>query len=112
MPWNPGTYLRPHRRLTPPKAESYIVLRGKLEVLIFDNEGNVLHRVTLNPEIGNYCVDIPAGIWHSMIVKQSETVIYETKEGTFSPMAMEDFAVWSPDLDNEETVKAFFKQYS
>lgn len=35
----PGTYLRPHRHLHPPKDEAYIVLRGALDVLLFDEAG-------------------------------------------------------------------------
>ncbi len=108
----PGTYLRPHRHRTPPKTEAYIVLRGELDVLIFDNEGKLIQRVTLNPEVGNYGVDIQAGVWHSMIVKQPGTVIYEVKEGPFTPLSPEDFASWSPVLDDEDGIRAFFKQYS
>lgn len=107
----PGAYLRPHRHLSPPKTESYIVLRGELDVLIFDDDGNLLQKQTLNPSTGNYGIDIPAGVWHSMIVKQSKTVIYEVKEGPFTPVAAEDFAGWAAEPDNEEGVKAFFSQY-
>ena len=107
----PGTYLRPHRHWTPPKTESYIVLRGELDVLIFDDEGNATQKITLNPETGNYGIDIPAGIWHSMIVKQPGTVIYEVKEGPFTPIAADDFASWSPEPENESAIEIFFKQY-
>jgi len=107
----PGTYLRPHRHRTPPKTESYIVLRGELDVLIFDDEGNTTQKITLNPETGNYGIDIPAGIWHSMIIKQPGTVIYEVKEGPFTPIATEDFAPWSPEPENESAIEIFFKQH-
>ena len=107
-----GTYLRPHRHWTPPKTESYVILRGELDVLVFDDKGNLIQKITLNPEIGNYGIDIPAGIWHSMIVKQPGTVIYEVKEGPFTSIAMEDFAPWSPEPGNEGAINTFFKQYS
>jgi cupin fold WbuC family metalloprotein len=35
----PGSYVRPHRHLDPNKAETIIVLRGRLGVLVFDDEG-------------------------------------------------------------------------
>ena len=108
----PGTYLRPHRHWTPPKTESYIVLRGELDVLVFDDTGNLIQKMTLNPEIGNYDIDIPAGIWHSMIIKQSSTVIYEVKEGPFTPITAEDFAPWAPEPGNVEDIEVFFKRYS
>ncbi|MDR0795488.1 MAG: WbuC family cupin fold metalloprotein [Tannerella sp.] len=104
---DPGTYLCPHRHLTPPKTESYVVLRGELDALIFDDNGNLIQKITLNPETGNYGIDIPAGVWHSMIVKQPGTVIYEVKEGPFTPIAHEDFAPWAPKPDDEIAIKAF-----
>ena len=104
----PGTYLRPHRHWTPPKAESYIILRGELDVIVFDENGNWLQAITLNPEMGHYGVDIPAGVWHSMIVKRSGTVIYEIKEGPFSPIAPEDVAPWSPETDDLVGINTFF----
>ncbi len=108
----PGTYLPPHRHASPPKTESYIVLRGELDVLVFDDDGNLFQRTTLNPEIGNYGVDIPAGVWHSMIVKKTGTVIYEVKQGPFTPLVPEDFASWAPEPDDKEGIKLFLEQYS
>ena len=108
----PGSYFRPHRHLSPPKAELSIVLRGELDVLIFDNDGDLLQRITLNPEIGNYGIDISSGIWHSLIVKKTGTVVYEVKEGPFSPIMPEDFASWGPDPNDEAGIKTFFEQYS
>jgi cupin fold WbuC family metalloprotein len=36
-----GTYVRPHRHLTPPKAESFLILEGVIEVFLFDDAGVV-----------------------------------------------------------------------
>ena len=108
----PDTYLRPHRHQTPPKDEVYIVLEGDLDVLIFDDCGNIIQRENLNPQKGKYGVDIPAGVWHSMIVNKSGTVIYEAKAGPFAPLLSEDFASWSPDPEDEEQIRNFFEKYS
>ncbi len=106
----PGTYLRPHRHLSPPKDEAYVVLRGELDVLLFDEEGNLIQREILSPEKGLYGVDIPAGVWHSMIVRQPGTVIYEVKQGPFVPLVPEDFASWSPEPEDESGIRAFFER--
>ena len=37
----PGSYVRPHRHLDPNKAETIVVLRGRLGVLVFDDEGRL-----------------------------------------------------------------------
>ena len=36
-----GSYVRPHRHLTPPKAESFLVLRGHAAAFVFDDNGVV-----------------------------------------------------------------------
>lgn len=107
----PGTFLPPHRHYTPYKNESYLVLRGELDVLLFDDDGNLIRRETLNPDKGNYGIDIPGEMWHSMIVKQPDTVIYEVKAGPFTPVAPEDFAEWGPATDDPEGINAFFQKY-
>ena len=107
----PNTYLRPHRHISPPKAESSIVLRGELDFLFFDDDGNLLQRETLNSTIGNHGIDIPAGIWHSIIVKETGTVIFEVKEGPFTPLMPEEFAPWSPSVNDLDGIKNFFELY-
>ena len=45
----PGTYLRPHRHLNPAKDEIFLLLRGKVAVFLFDEEGNITEKTILNP---------------------------------------------------------------
>lgn len=44
----PDTYLPPHRHKNPDKEEIYLVLRGSLLAILFDEEGNVTIAVRLN----------------------------------------------------------------
>ena len=37
----PGTYVQPHRHLSPRKTEIFIVLRGSLRVFLFSDTGKV-----------------------------------------------------------------------
>jgi cupin fold WbuC family metalloprotein len=105
----PGTYVRPHRHADPPKNETFIVLRGALDILIFDNDGKITMRQTLSPESGNYGMDIPAGLWHGMIVREPDTVVYETKTGPYSPLTDKDFAAWSPEPDELDAVQKYLE---
>ena len=86
----PGTVVPIHRHLHPYKNESFVVLRGELDVLLYDDEGQLTERITLNPKKGNYGIDIPGEVWHSMEVKEKGTVIYEVKAGPYTPIAKED----------------------
>lgn len=103
----PGTYLIPHRH--PDKEETYLLLRGSLIALLFDEEGKVIDKVTLNPKMGNYGIEIPAGTWHGIVVLEPGTVIYEIKQGPFSPLTPENFASWAPAPTDREKVNAYMK---
>ena len=57
----PGTYLRPHRHLNPAKDEIFLLLRGKVAVFLFDEEGNITEKTILNPKEGAYVAEIVRG---------------------------------------------------
>ena len=47
--------------------------------------GNVTEKVHLNPAEGHYGIEIPPCVWHTIVVLESGTVIYEIKQGPFAP---------------------------
>ncbi|WP_243688893.1 WbuC family cupin fold metalloprotein [Geotalea toluenoxydans] len=55
----PDSYIRPHRHLDPVKDESFVILRGKLGILTFDNAGKVLQTTILDTATGTIIADIP-----------------------------------------------------
>lgn len=78
----PGTEMPIHHHKV---AEMYIIIRGRLEVETFDDDGNVIERQILDPKEGKYGIQIPANTWHSLKVFEPDTVIFEVKEGPFIP---------------------------
>jgi cupin fold WbuC family metalloprotein len=86
----PGTIIPIHRHLHPYKNESLVILRGELDVLLYDDKGEIIERINLNPETGGYGVDIPGEVWHSLEVKKEGTVIYEVKAGPYEAVREED----------------------
>ena len=106
----PGTYLRPHRHLTPAKDEMFVLLRGSIALFLFDEEGQITQTTILDPKKQVYGADIEAGVWHGMLVLEPDTVIYEIKEGPYTPLAPEDFAPWSPAPDQKEAAAAYMQQ--
>ncbi|MCC8188390.1 MAG: WbuC family cupin fold metalloprotein, partial [Bacteroides sp.] len=100
----PGTFVPPHRHMDPDKLEVYIVLRGSLVAVEFDEAGNILQKVVLGPESGRYGLEIPARTWHSLAVLEPGTVIYEIKEGPFAPVVPENMAPWAPDPEDKEGI--------
>jgi len=84
----PGTVLPVHRHLH--TAETYIVLRGSIRVLFYNNEKELINSGELNPLKAKFGVDIPAGQWHTLEVLESGTVIFEVKEGPYQALGEED----------------------
>lgn len=101
----PATYLPPHRHSD--KEETYLVLRGKLLAFFFNDEGEVIEKTILDPKAGMYGLEIPVGMWHSIISLESGTVIFEVKKGPYQPLPAEDVAFWAPAPADSEQVKAF-----
>lgn len=106
----PDTYIRPHRHLTPPREEIFLVLRGKVILFLFDDAGNVTKKISLSPDEGNYGAELEPGVWHNLLVLEPGTVIYEIKNGPFTPLIPEDLAPWSPAAENIEEVKRYMEE--
>ena len=77
----PCTVVPIHRH--PTKDESFVVLRGKVKVSTFNDDGAVIESVVLCQEEGRYGVDIPKGVWHRLESLESGSVVFECKEGPF-----------------------------
>jgi cupin fold WbuC family metalloprotein len=92
----PGTYVHPHKHENPDKVEAFIILAGKLLVLEFDDNGKIIQHTVLSLSDKCYGVEIPARTWHSIIALESGTVVYEVKNGPYSPIDDKNFAPWAP----------------
>ena len=83
----PGTVLPIHRHRH--TAETYVLLRGKMFVVFYDDLGAQVERYLLDPTAGNYGVHIPAGQWHGIEVLEP-SAIFEVKDGPYTPLQPED----------------------
>lgn len=92
-----GSYVRPHRHIEPaPKWELFVILSGAIAILTFDDAGRVIERVVLDAQGDNRAAEIGAGDWHSVVVLQPGSVLFEFKPGPYAPVAEKDFAPWAP----------------
>lgn len=98
----PDTYIRPHQHPLPHATESLCLISGHLEVLIFEPDGTLSARHQLSPQ--SPLIDIEPGVWHGMIVKEADTVIFEVKQGPYEPMDDKDFAEWAPEENSPEAL--------
>lgn len=92
----PGSYVPPHRHLSPAKDETLLVLRGSLGVVFFDDHGVVARSAVLRAGGEVLGVDVPHGVFHSVLALEAGTVIFEAKAGPYVPIAPEERAAWAP----------------
>ena len=78
-----GTVVPVHHHAT--KDETFIVLRGKVRLNIYNDQGEVTASVVLCHSAGCYGVDIPRNTWHAVECLETGSVIFEVKEGPFVP---------------------------
>lgn len=79
----PGTKVEIHWH--PTKDETFVLLRGKVRVTTHHDDGSVIESVIFCPEEGRYGVNIPKGVWHTLEAIETNSVIFECKEGPFVP---------------------------
>jgi len=92
----PGTYMCPHIHHDKFKREIFVILRGRLLVCLFNDGGEMIDNVILDKEGESFLVEIPAGIWHTLIPLSVHTAIFECKDGPYDAGSDKIFADWAP----------------
>lgn len=92
----PDSYIPPHRHLDPHKDETFVVLRGLLGVILFDDAGNVAQATTVGAGGAAFGADIPHGAWHTALALAPDTVFLEAKAGPWLPLTEAERAPWAP----------------
>ena len=100
----PGTYVTPHRHVAVPKAEAVVVLQGSIGFVSFEDDGyyDEQHFVYVDPKQGVYGIDYRAGVWHSFIALEPDTVLFEVKPGPYDAATDKEFAPWAPSEGDPE----------
>jgi len=100
---NKGTYVQPHKHENPDKIEAFIILKGKVLVIEFNDEGEIMDHIMMDPNSGNHGVEIPARVWHGLITLENDSVFYEVKNGPWDSSNDKFFASWAPKEGDAES---------
>ena len=76
----PGTHIAVHHH--PTKAETFVILKGRVRVTTYNDQGEILESYELCPADGRYGADIPRNVWHGLECLEP-SVLLECKEGPF-----------------------------
>jgi len=92
----PASYIRPHRHLDSEKDEAFILMSGRLGIILFSDTGEVAETVTLSHQDGILAADIPHGVFHTAVSLEPGTIFYEAKAGPYLPLSDSETAAWAP----------------
>jgi len=87
----PGTVRPIHRHHA--SYETVVVLRGKIEWIFYDNHGNETERVMLDANGEPRMLNVERDRWHSLVCLEEGSVLYESKDGGYAPLAEDEVMV-------------------
>lgn len=107
--FEPGTYICPHKHENPDKRELFILMKGRIIILIFDDSGVVSDSILLDRDKGSYAVEIAPRTWHTVVSLEQGSVAFEIKDGPYDEKTDKYFAPWAP-LENHAEAREYLKK--
>ena len=101
-----GAYVRPHYH--PFKTETKIMIEGKMQVVVFDQMGEIIDEFVMNKD-GIFIFRLDRGIIHTNI-PLTDVVFYEVIEGPYKGKDDSIFPDWAPDPTDNENVRIIMEK--
>jgi len=78
------SYIRPHKH--PVKSESFHIIEGAVDIVIFDDEGEILRVVSLaeRGRTGSFYYRMSKPYFHTLLINSELLIIHETTNGPFT----------------------------
>jgi cupin fold WbuC family metalloprotein len=97
------SYIRPHRHSLDLKEECLLAIRGLFGLIEFTDQGVINSIMLFGSE--KYSeqlsiaagVELPAGVWHTVVSLVDKSILFEVKSGPFAPSLAKEFALWAPE---------------
>jgi cupin fold WbuC family metalloprotein len=104
-----GAYVHPHKH--PGKSESFHVVAGAVDVVLFDDEGRVLKIIPLGDYRSgrSFFYRLSAPFYHTLRIHSEVVVFHEVTNGPFN-RADTVFAPWAPFESEVEAVRAYLQR--
>jgi cupin fold WbuC family metalloprotein len=98
----PGSYIRPHRHLDPEKDETFIMVRGRLGIVTFDDSGAVTGCALISAAGSQVAATISHGVYHTALALDSGSIFFEAKGGPYLPLTEEELGGFAPQENSPE----------
>ena len=109
------SYIRPHRHSLDPKDECLIAVRGLFCLITFTDQGtnesiSFFGSEKYSEKFSIACgLELPAGVWHTVISLVDRSILFEVKSGPFEPSLAKEFAPWAPE-EGTQHAKDYFEK--
>jgi cupin fold WbuC family metalloprotein len=98
------SYFRPHRHAS--RSELALLVRGGVDVLLFDERGRVLARHAIGEDSDSLAYETAQGVWHTVVPWNAGCAFLEIKEGPYDPVTAVQYAGWAP-AEGDSAVPGF-----
>jgi cupin fold WbuC family metalloprotein len=105
-----GTYVTPHRHKVVPKPETFIIIKGKVGFMTWDESGNLLSKSILSGDGPIHGIDLQPGVWHNIVCLSEQAICFEGKLGPYDPSIDKEFATWAP-MEGDVSCEEYLKQW-
>lgn len=106
----PGSYVQPHKHESPDKREAFVILKGRMLVVLFNDSGNIIEHHILDRNSDVYGIEISPGTYHTIVALEKDTCVYEVKDGPYNPNDDKHFADWAPSEEQIEEGQFYLKK--
>lgn len=90
----PWSYIRPHKH--PAKEELFLLLKGKVLAVTFNDNGSVRDHAILSTSDGIVGIEFEEDSIHMVASLEPDSVVFEVKEGPYIPHSNDSSAPWAP----------------
>jgi len=103
------TYVRPHKHVS--KTESFHVIEGDMEVVVFDQDGGVTDVIHLGDYRSGrtFYYRMHEPVFHTLLIRSDIVIFHEVTNGPFRPSDTV-FASWEPQPDDVAACEAFHRR--
>ncbi len=105
----PDSYIQPHCHHEVAKDETLVAVRGRLGVIFFDERGAVTATAVLAPAGESVGVNIPHGMYHTLVALEPGSVFFEAKAGPYAPLTSREKAPWAP-AESDPTASSYLAE--
>lgn len=103
----PESYLRPHRH--PDKSETRFIIQGKVAVVSFNDQGEIVKAAIMDETGHNFAVDTPPGVYDMLISLEVGFVVLAVTQGPYREETHKQLAPWAPAEENYEAGQLYLQ---